>query len=38
MESESESLTSATDWGDVDRGICSWVTSIFNISDDMILR
>lgn len=37
-QSESESLTSATDWADVDRGICSWITSIFTITDDMILR
>ena len=26
------------DWSEVDRGICSWITSIFTITDDMILR
>jgi len=38
MESETDSVNSVTDWGEVDRGICSWVSSIFTITDDMILR
>ena len=34
---DTDSITTA-DYNEVDRGICSWLTSIFTLSDDMILR
>ena len=34
---DTDSITTA-DYSEVDRGMCSWVTSIFTLSDDMILR
>ena len=37
MNNETDSITT-TDYSDVDQGICSWVTSIFTLTDDMILR
>eukprot|EP00092_Neocalanus_flemingeri_P037163 GFUD01040453.1.p1 GENE.GFUD01040453.1~~GFUD01040453.1.p1 ORF type:complete len:810 (+),score=66.89 GFUD01040453.1:227-2656(+) len=37
MNNETDSITT-TDYSEVDQGICSWVTTIFTLSDDMILR
>ena len=37
MNNETDSITT-TDYSEVDQGICSWVSTVFTLTDDMILR
>ena len=37
MENDTNSIVSG-EFSEVDRGMCSWVMSIFTLKDDMILR
>ena len=37
QDNDTDSIVTG-EFSEVDRGMCSWVTSIFTLSDDMILR